>query len=49
MLIGHHEEFKADISSVSPLSEQLEELWAVCVFICIIRYMKKLLSSDWLR
>ena len=23
---------KADISSVSPLSEQLEELWAVCIF-----------------
>ena len=24
----------ADILSVSPLSEQLEELWVVCGFIC---------------
>ena len=26
---------KADISSVSPSSERLEELWVVCGFICI--------------
>ena len=25
---------KADVSSVSPSSERLEELWVVCGFIC---------------
>ena len=25
---------RADVLSVSPLSERLEELWVVCVFLC---------------
>ena len=33
-LIGHCKELKADVLSVSPLSEQLKELWVVCVFTC---------------
>ena len=28
--------FKVDVSSVSALSERMEELWVVCVFICKI-------------
>ena len=32
------ESFKVDVSSVSPLSERMEELWVVCV--CV--YMQKI-------
>ena len=27
--------FKADVSSVCPSSERLEELWVVCVCVCL--------------
>ena len=35
MQIGYNvQSLKADVLSVSPLSEQLEEWWVVCGFIC---------------
>ena len=34
---------KADISSVNPSSERLEELWVVCGFICI--YLQSVIKS----
>ena len=32
--IGHRKEIRAEVSSVSPSSERLEELWVVYGFIC---------------